>query len=405
MHRYDTFDGFVWSQSARLQRSLLPTRIGEDVWFFDPSRRSLLGADPDSVNVGLLKVIRLNSTRLPVPMLTGGLHIKDIDREDFFGIDRDGCFCMPGRERVPPLTVVHVASQVLEEDDLQDGLVADFPKQSVAGVNLASLVRQVVNRDDHPYEQLRAIVAHLRSEFALDRDHATESALPVEAFIRGRRGGDHLFATTAALMARELGLRSRLVTGFYVRPDSFDITAGHASVLPADAHVWAEVQLEDGRWFEIEPSPGYLEPDYRPSLWLMTRRFVSTYWLRLAGVILAAWAGYLTRHIWIEWLLALAWGLSRCRRPRERVRLAMRIIETRARLAGQRRPRGRPQRDWIEDLTRADPAIAPTVRRFCDAADAMFFGLQDGQPDDSAGRLVRLLKIQTISRLAKEAAA
>jgi hypothetical protein len=406
MHRYDTFDGTSWTQSAHLQQpTLSAVRIGENVWFFDPSQPSLANAEPDSVNVGLLKVIRLDSTRLPTPMLTAGLHIKDIDRQDFFGIDQDGCFYMPGRERVPPLTVVHVASRALVEDELHDGLVSVPVAKPSAGVALSSLVGQVVAGHQQPYEQLRAIVKHLRSEFTLDRSHGTESGFPVREFVNVRRGGDHLFATAAALMAREIGLRSRLVTGFYVRPDSFDVTAGHASVIPSDAHVWAEVQLDDERWFEIEPTPGYREPVYRPSIWLRTRRFVSTYWLRLTGLVLAIWAGYVTRRIWLEWLLSLAWGASAWLRPRERMRLAMKIIETRARLAGQRRPSGRLQRDWIEDLTRGDSAIAPIARRFCDAADAMFFGLQDRQPEDSAGRLVRLLKIQTISRLAKEAAA
>ncbi len=406
MHRYDTFDGTNWTQSSQLQQpSLLSVRIGEKVWFLDRSQRSLANADPDTVNVGLLKVIRLDSTRLPTPMLTAGLHIKDIDRQDFFGIDQDGCFYMPGRERVPPLTVVHVASRALVEDELHDGLVSTPVAKHKSSVDLSSLVAQVVAGHEQPYEQLRAIVEHLRSEFTLDRSHGTESGFPVREFVNERRGGDHLFATAAALMAREIGLRSRLVTGFYVRPDSFDVTAGHASVLPNDAHVWAEVQLRDGRWFEIEPTPGYREPVYRPSLWLMTRRFVSAYWLRLTAGLLAIWTGYVTRRIWLDWLLTMAWGASGWLRPRERMRLAMKIIETRGRLAGQRRPSGRPQRDWIEDLTRGDAAIAPIARRFCDAADAMFFGLQDRQPDDSAGRLVRLLKIQTISQLAKEAAA
>ena len=55
MHRYDTFDGTNWTQSAQSQQpSLLPARIGEDVWFFDRSQPSLTNADPYSLNVGVL---------------------------------------------------------------------------------------------------------------------------------------------------------------------------------------------------------------------------------------------------------------------------------------------------------------------------------------------------------------
>ncbi len=145
-----------------------------------------------------------------------------------------------------------------------------------------------------PYQQLRTIVDHLRTEFIFDRtvETKTKSRNLIEEFLRSRRGGDHLFATTAAMTVRQFGLESRLVTGFYVRPSAFDITAGHASVLPDDVHVWVEIKLDDGRWFEIEPTPGYAQPIYTPSLWLVTKRFAAAHWIHGLGMVaigLFAW--------------------------------------------------------------------------------------------------------------------
>ncbi|WP_372895641.1 transglutaminase family protein, partial [Stieleria sp.] len=275
LHRYDQFNGQDWIQTAGPKTESL-TRINLDgaPWFFDPMMRNSLNDSSDAISVGLLKVIRLDSKRLPVPMLTAGIHIKEVDRQDFFGIAEDGSFFMPGREKVPPLTVVHVASVGLTEDQIRATLRVDLTGDEKG--DRKDLLHQYVSdwtkELEAPYDKLQTIVTHLRTEFVFDRG-GQSAATSLEEFLRSRRGGDHLFATSAALMAREIGLSSRLVTGFYVRPDSFDPMAGHASVLPQDVHVWAEVRLQDGRWFEIEPTPSYEQPQYQPSWRLLARRF------------------------------------------------------------------------------------------------------------------------------------
>ncbi|MEM6473636.1 MAG: transglutaminase domain-containing protein, partial [Planctomycetota bacterium] len=111
MQRYDTFDGAEWTQTADIGRTQLLRRVIEDQhWFFDPESWNRMQRESDSVSVSLLKVLKLNSVRIPVPMQTCGLHIKEVDRIDFFGISKDGSMEMPGREKIPDLTVFHVAS-------------------------------------------------------------------------------------------------------------------------------------------------------------------------------------------------------------------------------------------------------------------------------------------------------
>ncbi|TWT93531.1 transglutaminase-like domain-containing protein [Neorhodopirellula pilleata] len=423
MQRYDTFDGDQWSQSADLNvEKLTRVDINDAPWFFDPAMRDVLSRDGEAVSVGLLKIIRLDSQRLPVPMMTAGVHIKEVDRQDFYGITGDGSFFMPGRDKVPPLTVVHVASVGLMEDEIREGLrgtnlqtepagsavgsreATGEPAASAVGSRetIGELVESAIIGHTNPVDQLNACIEKLRTDFTYDRD-GESSASSLEDFWRSRRGGDHLFATTAALMARQIGLSSRLVTGFYVRPDSFDMAAGHASVLPQDVHVWAEVRLDDGRWFEIEPTPGFMPPVYRPSWRLLAVRFAAAYWPVMTAGVVVSICVYLTRCFWIDWLLSAVWALARWLRPRQRVRLAIRIIEARARLAGQRRPTGKSQRAWLEQLTRADAEIARAARRFSDAADELFFGHGKEPSNRDATALVDLLHVRTINALTKEA--
>ena len=409
MQRYDTFDGHEWSQSANLSRSTL-TRIDikDAVWFFDPVTRASFLRNPDSVSVGLLKIIGLDSQRIPAPMLAAGIHIKAVDRQDFFAISEDGCFFMPGRKKVPPLTVVHVAHARLMEDDIREHLKekthATMSRSKTieldpsTGKLIDNLVQSARAGHDNPVDRLASCVQTLRSEFAFERA-GTETASSLTDFLQSRRGGDHLFATTAALMAQRLGFASRLVTGFYVRPDAYEITAGHACVLPEDVHVWAEVQLNDGRWFEIEPTPGYLQPYYQPSWGLMARQFAMAHWPLMLASVLSLVILYVSRRFWIDFLLSAVWFFSGWLRPRQRIRLAVKIIETRARLAGSARPVGKSQRAWLEDLVQADLSVAKSVKRFADSADCLFFGHGHELAHQDALQLVSQLRVRTIMSL------
>ncbi|WP_161604273.1 transglutaminase-like domain-containing protein [Roseiconus nitratireducens] len=410
MQRYDTFNGSDWSQSDDLRNERLArVDIGDSPWFFDPTMHRFLPRQIQAANVGLLRILRLDSQRLPVPMMTAGVHIGKVDRQDFFGIAEDGSFFMPGRDRVPPLTVVHVASVQVMEDEVRERLVARADVQiptvgqdgESTAIRLHALVDSAADGSTLPADQLTSCVELLRREFTFARDGET-SANSLNDFLQSRCGGDHLFATTAALMARRLGLKSRLVMGLYVRPEAFDIAAGHASVLPNDVHVWTEVQLDDGRWIEIEPTPGYRQPDYRPSWWLVARRMATASWPILTGGIVALGSVYALRRFWIDWLLTVIWNLSGWLRPRRRIRLALRIIEARARLAGQGRPVGKTQRAWLEQLTHADATIAGAATRFCDAADALCFGHGNDSAAFNACGLVGVLRVRTIQTITRE---
>lgn len=413
MNRYDSFDGVNWTNTAKHRNEKLVRReIDGAAWFSDSATRSLTNSTTD---VNLLKVLRLDATRLPVPMLTTALHIKDVDRADFFGIEDDGSFFMPGRDKIPPLTVVNVASTKVMEDELWSGLTAnsDAPATSSSLLDetqiepLANAVAQMnIDAEATSYQQLQTIVAHLRSNFVFDRAAAAaEGEDAIATFLETRHGGDHLFATVAALMAREIGLQSRLVTGFYVRTSAIDIAAGHTNVLPDDVHVWAEIRLDDGRWFEIEPTPGYRQPVYTPSTWLLATKFAAAYWLHAIGLVAMAVLLYLTRLFWIELGLSVLYPIGSLIWPRGRMGLAMRVLQTRAKWAGYPRAAGRPQRDWLLSMTSTNDQLQESARRFCDAADRSAFADQSGASYDStpSKELLMKLKIKTIRQANVEA--
>jgi len=390
MNRYDAFDGLDWHSTTALHNDqLVRHAIDQAVWFFDPRLMNLALQD-SRLLLGQLKVLRLNSTRVPAPMMTAGVHIKDVDRQDFFGLENDGSLSLPGREKIPALTVLNLASTSVREDELMEltmaseiqPLIEQDGLDSSIHETLRTLARQWTIGCSTPYEKLARLVEHLRHDFTFDRYAATSSEHPLADFLQTRQGGDHLFATTAALMAQEIGLQARLVTGFYVRPSMFDIVAGHAAVQAEDVHVWVEVRLDDARWFEIEPTPGYQPPIYTPSRWLTAKRFCADHWRQAVSVGLLIATAMVTRLIWMEWLLTALWWLSTGLAPSRRLPIIMWIIQTRARLIGQPRPIGKPQRDWLLSLAGNHERSTAVIRRFCDAVDQLAF--QTARPSGCA---------------------
>lgn len=71
----------------------------------------------------------------------------------------------------------------------------------------------------------------------------------------GRQGATAQFATTFAVLARQVGLPARVVVGF-----EGSGLAGRSTVTAHDATAWAEVKFEDVGWVSFDPVPN---PDVR----------------------------------------------------------------------------------------------------------------------------------------------
>ncbi|MGQ0823509.1 MAG: transglutaminase domain-containing protein [Actinomycetota bacterium] len=78
----------------------------------------------------------------------------------------------------------------------------------------------------------------------------------VAAVVGRREATPEQFATLFTLVAREIGVPARLVTGFRVGGESgHTLAAGRYRVTDADAWAWASVRLRDG-WVVADPTPG-----------------------------------------------------------------------------------------------------------------------------------------------------
>ena len=319
---------------------------------------------------------------------------------------------MPGRKRIPPLTVIHAVGTKFKEDELLK-LAKGRRSLNSGGVaidddtkrQISSLTKQWSADGDSVFEKIELIVETLREDFEFDRTVVPESENHLQEFMSTRRGGDHLFATVAALMVRELGVQTRFVTGFYVPPNAFDVGAGHSNVTSEDVHCWVEVRLDRNRWFEIEPTPGFRHPSYQPSLWLASKRFFFRNWLKGLTVSLAIAFIYFTRVVWIEILLTGLWWASFPLGIRRKLTLAARIIEMRARALGRARPAAVPTRDWLlgRVTIRSDESRRKAAESFCDLADRLSFGgkkefTHEGDPEKVVNRFVGAFAMHSLRK-------
>jgi hypothetical protein len=82
-----------------------------------------------------------------------------------------------------------------------------------------------------------------------------------------RHGTPEQFATLLALIARDLGVPARVVTGFRVEPTggANALAPGRYDVTTADAWTWTEVPLNGVGWVVLDGSPSRLSNDTKPT--------------------------------------------------------------------------------------------------------------------------------------------
>ncbi|MCA1730999.1 MAG: DUF3488 and transglutaminase-like domain-containing protein [Actinobacteria bacterium] len=112
-----------------------------------------------------------------------------------------------------------------------------------------------------PYEAARAIERYLIYDggftYNLNANY-TRADRAIEEFLGGNREGFCTqFATSMALLSRELGVPSRVVygatTGKEKEPDEYVVTG-------SNIHTWVEVYFPGVGWYTFDPTPGFSVP-------------------------------------------------------------------------------------------------------------------------------------------------
>jgi hypothetical protein len=373
---FDQFDGRVWSHS-RDASDAMPMRIqnvGDQPWLLvagRPERPMFRGTE-----LHVLKIIGLETNRIPAPLHTTRLHIGHVDQLHMFARAEAGIVRLD-RDSIPQFTVVHLESRVPDPQAIAVEPIVASPAGAAGHPCLAlpatkttqrtaELGRRWVGESPVGWSQIEAIVAQLRREYVLDRDVTvsgnTEDAV-TEFLFTTRRGPDYLFASAAAIMLRSLGYPTRLASGFYVRPEgSHDCAGRFTPVYRDDMHVWAEVNIGGETWVTIEPTPGYelLAPRLSLTERLSNLAAAALAWLVDHRVLMGALAcggalAFFARRLLLEWIGVALWWFASAQTPQRKIAWTIWLLEWRAWLAGRARPMGRTLVDWYGKIAASAP--------------------------------------------------
>ena len=392
--RFSHFDGSTWSNSQvnpyASVRATECTVIGKQSWF-GPSGASVQNSISPFVH-SLPEAIKFTRYRSPTIPSRPGMQfwcIDQIDRQDFFAISLDDCLQMPDREHVPDYTVVRMINSRIDLERLEDLVRNCSPGKSHK--ELTDNCRLELNRLAHNFagklprgwQQVQSILSGLRTQYTLDRKRgfslsdATEDSesLALHQFLQHRRGPDYLFATAAALMLDHLGYRTRFVAGFYANPKNYVAREGEIAILPSDAHAWLEIDVGHSYWIPLEPSPGYLTPQYSASIWyrIQQHRFAIAMWT--TAISASAFCVYLLRRLLVEWASWFAFPATYLLSDRLRIAWLTWLLELRFRLAGIPRAKGTLLREHLRRFRTILPSdLGRQVQLYLESADRMWFG-------------------------------
>lgn len=157
---------------------------------------------------------------------------------------------------------VSVVDATEPTDTELDGKGIDKSSQVDLSVRLpdeiATLAATITKGKATPIAQARALNDYLLNGYYTAGDAAAgdaqnapgHSLARIDDFLKDDRpvGNAEQYAAAMALMARSLGLPSRVVMGFRIKAGQVDVTG-------ADVDAWVEIGFADGQWRTFDPTP------------------------------------------------------------------------------------------------------------------------------------------------------
>lgn len=430
METYDIFDGIDWIAETLSDepRELSMVSSNGRPWLRTQSASRALGVFAGQ-ETHAIKVINLRTNVIPAPLHLRGLHIDKVDQIDMFSWYGDTILKM-NRKSLPEFTAIHLQSECMSHSLLRDHeeltfqALSDIKRTQLPELRQMAEVRSLAEKwtqgIPHGYRQIEAICQQLRTSYTVDRSaHAPEECpFPVGHFLfESRRGASYQFATAATMMLRSLGYSTRLVSGFYANPESFDVAKGHTAVHSSDTHFWCEVFVGAGTWVTLEPTPGY--EVLTPPSGLLGRtlmfaadcaQWILRHWVFVLTTSAVFAMAFINRYRLADLGLTQKWRFFPARNSRGRVIQTMRLLERRFRFAGLTRPSGVTFTTWFrrqQQCIETCPETPLADTEFLQLADWAVYGVDDLKPamttadvETACGKFIRLFTLEKLQNSA-----
>lgn len=261
----DTFDGVTWRASEA------PIRVPATEPLGPPDLPGVAGVTDSTWDV---RISDLDNAQLPVPYAGSALTTLADPLDERWTWDpqtrtvggvgvssRDSAYAVAAYDIDPTRAELRDATR-----RAPDSLLAYLQLPGDISPQLATLADEVTAGAQTPYARAEALVDWFTEDggFTYSTSVVTPpGADPLESFLEERIGYCQQFAGTMALMARAVGIPSRVVVGFTGGRLTDD---GEYVVQARNAHAWPELWFSGVGWVWFEPTPrigaGVTQPGY-----------------------------------------------------------------------------------------------------------------------------------------------
>jgi transglutaminase-like putative cysteine protease len=254
---YDLFDGQAWrpSNEAATGGVVLnsgplpqaPPSTPQDIsqqYLFQQLRTVYLpaAAEPISIDVpeGGVRYDKAQSILVTPSGIDAGYHYSVVSRS-------------PAPSSADLDAVASLAPGLSDQKYTRLQLPADLSQQ------FAGIAHLLTDAQPTPYRRIIAIQDYLRGfTYTLRAPSAPDGNQLLYFLTRSKAGYCVQFASSMALLLRELGIPARVAQGYVT--GSFDPKADLYRVTTADAHTWVEVLFPGYGWIPFEPTPTRSNP-------------------------------------------------------------------------------------------------------------------------------------------------
>lgn len=258
----DDFDGWQWDRldADAAARAMLP-RVGGAFPLTKVTDK--VGSTTATLSVSgwmSIRLIEYPGRGFPLPEAT--VAMAGIPESSKIQIERDGRLSVidgfPAREYQVLITAQSRQPQTLP---LLKGEVLPQHRhiaESVAPAVERAAMKMIPANLDDPLLVARTVNSYLKRNgtYTLDLSYLEDGPDALNVFLdRSMVGHCELFATSMALILREAGIPTRLVTGFSGADRANEGSSGDLVVRLRNAHAWVEAWIDGIGWVAFDPTP------------------------------------------------------------------------------------------------------------------------------------------------------
>jgi len=220
------------------------------------------------------QTVRVDATNVPGIWLPAPFSPRSVTSDRDLRYDPDtASIIISGAAQVPDIS--YEISAAIAQIDPADAPVGPTDRSAVAAnytttAPLSPVAGQLLDDlearqpEASQFELAQALQSTFRSEFrySTDVDYST-APVPIDAFLTARVGFCQQFSSAFALLARQLGIPSRIGVGFTWGEPAGTTDTGETTyiVRGRQAHAWPELYFDGLGWVPFEPTPGRGNPD------------------------------------------------------------------------------------------------------------------------------------------------